>query len=100
MTITRNDHTVSVLFPATSGAQESKCLHNCFNCKKFIFTIINKNVAMDCLERLDCSNGDKWEADDNTKYIQEHQVKRPLPALEGGHWDEEWFCDKTRFVNP
>lgn len=100
MTITRNDHTVSVLFPTTSGAQESKCLHNCFNCKKFVFANIDKAISMDCLERLDCSNGDKWEADDNTKYIQEHQVKRPPLALEDGHWDEEWFCDKTRFVNP
>lgn len=100
MTITRNDHTISVLFPLTSGEQECKCSHNCFSCKKFILAVKDKNVDMNCLENLDCSNGDKWEADDVTKHIQEHQVKRPPLALEGGHWDEEWFRDRTGFINP
>lgn len=83
MTITRNDHTVSILFPTTSGEIESRCLHNCWNCKKFVFANIDGSIGMDCLEKLDCSNGDKWEADDATKFTQEHQVKRLPLALEG-----------------
>lgn len=98
MTVSRNDHTVTVFLPSTTGEIESRCLHNCWTCKKLVYTDANGSVGIQCLERLNCSNGDKWEADDNTKYVQEHQVKVP-PLLAGGHWNEEWFRDRTRFIN-
>lgn len=95
MTVSRIDNTVNVLFPSTTGEIESRCLHNCFTCRKLIFNNVNGIASIQCIERLNCSNGDKWEADENTKYVQEQQVKVPY-ALEVGHLEDEWLYDRRR----
>lgn len=95
MTISRNDHTVRVFFPSTTGEIESRCLHNCWTCKKLVYTDADGSAGIQCLERLNCSNGDKWEADDNTKYVQEHQVKVPrkFPDSVRNWWEGYWSND-------
>ena len=57
MTVSRNDHTVTVFLPSTTGEIESRCLHNCWTCKKLVYTDANGSVGIQCLERLNCSNG-------------------------------------------